>query len=223
MERLIVFTIVGVWTKVRFSFLAAFVTVTAGIFSSSTPCFAGQYNAVLSIGDKAPKWKGLTGTDDRQHAASDVADAKCTLIVFTCNTCPYAVDVEDRLIALAEKFPVPKLKIVAINSNVGEVDSLEAMKRRALDKKFPFPYVRDDSQEVAKQFGATRTPEFFVIDSQGKLFYMGALDDSPDGREVQEQYVADAIEAVVQGKDIHVRETIPVGCLIRFARSRRGR
>lgn len=195
-------------------------TISLGLPDRS---WAGQFNPVLDIGDQAPRWQQLQGVDGQRHSWQDVADADCVLVVFTCNSCPYAVDVEDRLIELAQRFPTPRLRVVAINVNLVEDDRLPAMKRRADEKSFPFPYLHDPSQQIAKQFGALRTPEFFVLDGAGNVAYMGALDDSPDGSQVTTSYVADAITAVLAGSLPETRETVPIGCRIRFTRSDRRR
>ncbi len=184
----------------------------------------GEFNAVLSIGDAAPRWESLEGVDGERHSWDDVAGADCVVVAFTCNSCPYAVDVEDRLIALAKQFPGDAVKVVAINVNLIDDDLLPAMKTRAQVKSFPFPYLHDPSQQIARDFGAIKTPEFFVLDSEGRVVYMGSLDDSPDGKSVGTRYVADAVAAVLAGDQVETRETVPIGCRIRYSRaSGRGR
>lgn len=187
------------------------------------PLAAGEFNPVLDIGDSAPRWEGLQGVDGKLHGFDDVAGAKCVVVAFTCNTCPYARDVEDRLIGLTEEFAGDAVKLVAINVNLVEADLLPAMQQRAEEKGFTakFPYLHDPTQQIAKAYGALRTPEFFVIDAGGKVVYMGALDDSPDGKAVQQRYVADAVRATLRGESPQVTETVPIGCRIRFSRARR--
>jgi len=185
------------------------------------PVAAGEYNAVLEIGDPAPQWMDLQGVDGQTHRWADLAETRCVVVAFTCNSCPYARDVEDRLIELAQEFPASAFKLVAINVNLIEDDLLPAMKARAQEKGFPFPYLHDPTQQIAKDYGAIRTPEFFVLSGDGKVAYMGALDDSPDGKAVTKRYVADAVRAVLSGDTPQVAETLPIGCRIRFNRSRR--
>ena len=187
------------------------------------PSNAGEFNQVLSIGDAIPQWTDLIGVDDAKHSTDDLRDQKVLVIAFTCNSCPYAVDVEDRLIALHSKYSEQGVSVVAINVNKVEDDLLEAMKERAEEKQFPFSYLFDESQKIAKDFGALRTPEFFVVGSDRKIAYMGALDDSPNGSKVTATYVADAVDALLAGKAIAESETVPIGCLIRFERERRSR
>ena len=184
------------------------------------PATAGEYNAVLEIGDPAPRWKDLPGVDGQTHNWADMAAARCVVVAFTCNSCPYARDVEDRLIELAREFPAQAVKLVAINVNLIEDDLLPAMKARAAEKGFPFPYLHDPTQQIAKDYGAIRTPEFFVLSGDGKVAYMGALDDSPDGKAVTQRYVADAVRAVLSGDTPQVAETLPIGCRIRYSRKR---
>ncbi len=197
---------------------SAWLAVTAAF--SATSAAAGEYNAVLEIGDAAPQWKDLEGVDGQRHGWADVADARCVVVAFTCNSCPYARDVEDRLVELAKEFPAPAVRLVAINVNLIEEDLLPAMKARAQEKGFPFPYVHDPTQQLAKDFGAIKTPEFYVLSGSGKVAYMGALDDSPDGKAVTRHYVADAVRAVLAGETPQVAETLPIGCRIRYSRKR---
>lgn len=184
---------------------------------------AGEFNAVLSIGDQAPTWSGLAGVDGKQHGWDNVAGSTCVVVAFTCNSCPYARDVEDRLIELTKEFPASDMRLVAINVNVVKDDSLAAMKQRAEEKGFPFPYLHDPTQKIAKDFGAIKTPEFFVLDALGKVVYMGSLDDSPDGKAVTRRYVADAVRAVLAGTKPETTETVPIGCRVRYVAPRGGR
>jgi peroxiredoxin len=189
-------------------------------FTSLAPCQSGEFNRVLSIGDQAPAWQSLEGTDGEKHSSTDVADAAFVVVAFTCNSCPYASDAEDRLIALSKKAIELGGVLVAINVNTIEEDSLPAMRTKAEQRKFEFRYLYDPSQNIAKAFGATTTPEFFVLGADRKVVYMGSLDDSPDGTAVTKRYVETAIADVVEVRSPEVAETIPIGCRIRFARVR---
>ena len=185
--------------------------------------WAGKYNRTLDIGASAPAWKDLPGTDGKKHSLADLKDKEVVVVVFTCNSCPYAVDVEQRLIALDKQLSAEgKGALVAVCSNVFQDDTLEKIADRAKEKEFAFTYLHDDEKSsLANAFGARRTPEFFVLDKDRKVIYMGAIDDSPDGKNVQQKYVADAVAAGLAGKTPEVKETPPVGCLIRFAKERR--
>ncbi len=198
-----------------------FALVLAVGFSSISA--AGTYNKTLSIGDAAPAWKDLQGTDGKKHSLSDFADKDIVVICFTCNTCPYAVDYEDRLIALAKKFAAEGNRgaLVAINANKVKDDLLPAMQERAKAKGFNFPYLHDETQQVAGSYGATRTPEFVVLNKDRKVVYLGAMDDSPDGKNITKHYVDDAIAAAIAGRSAPVSETPPVGCAVRYVRERK--
>ncbi len=193
----------------------------AAILLSTPRGDAGKYNQVLRIGDAAPAWSDLVGVDDQKHSLADLSDSKVVVVVFTCNSCPYAVDVEDRLLALHTKYADLGVALVAINVNKVQDDLLPAMKDKADEKGFRFPYLFDESQQIAKEYGAIYTPEFFVIDQQRKVLYMGAMDDSPDGRQVTNAYVQKAIEAALEGQQPEVTETPPIGCRVRYERARR--
>ncbi len=196
------------------------IAILIGLACSSAPALAGKYNKVLSIGDAAPAWEQLIGTDGKQHSLTDLAGKPLVVVVFTCNSCPYAVDYEDRIIELVNEFG-SQVAVVAINVNRQEEDRLEAMTERARTKKFNFPYLFDESQQIAQRYGATRTPEFFVLNQQRKVIYMGSMDDSPDGTKIQHRHVAAAIQAELAGQAPETTETIAIGCLIRYARPRR--
>lgn len=197
--------------------------ILVAVIGSSGPAGAGEYNRVLDIGDPAPAWKDLPDTKGNLQSLGDLHDHDAVVVVFTCNSCPYAVDVEDRLISLANECRNRNVAVVAINVNRVEADSPEAMKERAEEKGFTFPYLYDESQQIAKEYGATTTPECYVLDGDRHVAYMGSLDDSPDGENVTRRHVAKAIDAVLDGKTPELSETVPIGCRIRFERDRRRR
>jgi len=194
-----------------------------GILGIATAAQAGQFNKQLSIGDTAPDWKGLAGTDGQKHSLADFAGKEALVLCFTCNTCPYAVDYEDRLIELAKKFAAEgnKCAVVAINANKVKEDLLPAMQERAKSKGFNFPYLHDETQQTAKNYGATFTPEFIVLNKDRKVVYLGAMDDSPDGKNVTKHYVADAVTAALAGKLPETTETPAVGCAVRYVKERK--
>jgi peroxiredoxin len=184
---------------------------------------AGEFNPVLDIGDPGPAWKDLPGTDGEKHSFSDLKDKQAVVIVFTCNSCPYAVDYEDRINALTKKHAGEdgRVAVVAVNVNTVEEDLLPAMKQRAMEKGYLFPYLFDETQEIARAYGASRTPEFFLLDQKRRVVYMGAMDDSPMNNSVEQRYLEEALEATLQGEEVPTAETPPVGCRIRFERRRR--
>ncbi|HEX6987098.1 MAG TPA: thioredoxin family protein, partial [Planctomycetaceae bacterium] len=184
----------------------------------AAPAIAGEYNPTLSVGDAAPAWEKLPGVDGETLSLGDLKDAQAVVVAFTCNTCPYAVDYEDRLIAFAKKFEGRPVRLVAVNCNAGEKDLLAAMTARAKEKGFPFPYLKDESGAVGKAYGATRTPEFVVLDAERKVVYLGAMDDDPEGEDVRRRYVEEAVQAALEGGVPAVTETPPVGCLVKYPR-----
>jgi peroxiredoxin len=196
-------------------------TIGLGLFGS--PALAGKYNRVLDIGDAAPTWEKLPGVDGKLHSSELWDSKKVLVVVFTCNSCPYAVDAEDRLIALHKKYAGPEVALVAINVNKVEEDLLPAMKEKAQEKGFPFPYLFDETQQIAKQFGARVTPECYVLDRDRKVRYMGSIDDSPDGRDITVKYLENAIDSVLADETPNVTETVPIGCRVRYERDRSSR
>jgi peroxiredoxin len=184
---------------------------------------AGEYNPVLNIGDKAPDWKELPGVDGKKHSLSDLKKNDVVVLAFICNSCPYAVDYENRLIAFAKKHSGKdsKVAIVTLNVNKVEEDLPPKMKEKAEAKGFKFPYMFDETQKIAKDYGAGFTPEFFVLNKERKVVYMGAMDDSPNADKVKRLYVEEAVAAALVGKLPEVKETVPIGCRIRIERTRR--
>ena len=184
---------------------------------------AGEFNPVLDIKDPAPKWTALPATDGKKYAFDDFKDYDVLVVVFTCNSCPYAVDYEDRLVTFAREAKEANVALVAINVNKVEEDLLPAMKERAKQKGFNFPYLFDETQEIAKKFGAGYTPECFVLNKELQVVYMGAMDDSTDSDKVKVRYLELAVAAAKEGKLPAKQETVAIGCRIRIERTRRNR
>ncbi|MBO6933882.1 MAG: thioredoxin family protein [Deltaproteobacteria bacterium] len=174
----------------------------------------------LPLGSSAPRFEGLMGTDGARHGLDDYADAKVLVVVFTCNHCPYAVAYEDRLVALHRDYASKGVQIVAINPNDAERypdDSLPEMEKRAADKGFEFPYLQDETQEVARAYQAVCTPDPFVFDSDRKLVYAGRIDDSwRDPSAVTTRDLRIALDAVLAGDSVPVEPTPAMGCSIKW-------
>ncbi|HEX4841127.1 MAG TPA: thioredoxin family protein [bacterium] len=162
----------------------------------------------------------LKGTDGRVHRAEEAAKAKVFGVIFHCNHCPYAQAWESRLIQVQRDYAGRGVQLVLINANDPVKypgDSFEQMQRRAEDKQYPFPYLVDETQDVAKQYGATRTPEIFLFDEKRILRYHGAPDDNyEDVNAVRQPYLRDALDALLAGTPPKIRETKPVGCTIKW-------
>jgi len=193
------------------------------VLSCGQPTVAGEYNPVLNIGDVAPAWSKLPGVDGKEHSLADLKDREFVIVVFTCNSCPAAVLYENRIIALAKKHAGDKGRaaLVAINVNKVEEDLLPAMQEKAKAKKFTFPYLFDETQKIGKAYGANYTPEFFVLDKERQVVYMGSLDDSLHADQVKTNYVEAALDAIMSGKKPPVAETVAKGCRVRYARERK--
>lgn len=187
------------------------------IFSLSALAVAQGY----TIGDKAADFN-LKNVDEKMVSLSDFKDEKGVILIFTCNHCPFSVAYEDRIIALDKKYKKLGFPVVAINPNdpvAYPSDSFEAMKVRAEEKQFTFPYLFDDNQKVYPVYGATKTPHIYLLQNvkgKFKVAYIGAIDDSArDESKVSKTYLADAIDALLAGKKPAVQETKAVGCGIK--------
>jgi peroxiredoxin len=200
--------------------IALLLVVSLGLLS---PVRAGEYNKKLSIGDPAPSWQGLPGVDGKKHSLADLKDKSVIVLVVTCNSCPVAVAYEDRIIAFAQKHAQPesKVAVVAVNVNTAEADRLPKMKERAEAKGFSFQYLYDETQQIGKAYGARYTPEFFVLDQDRKIAYMGAMDDSSDPARAKVNYLEQAVQATLKGEKPAPVETLARGCSVKYTRARR--
>lgn len=180
---------------------------------------AGEFNEVLSIGDMAPAWTDLPGADHKNHSLADLKEKKAVVVVFTCASCPTARDYEDRINALSAN---SEIAVVAICVNQVKEDLLPALTERVQERKLGFTYLHDASQNIAKEYGAVYTPEFYVLNAERKIVYMGAFDDSTAPEKVTKRYVEDAVKSALAGKRPEVKEVIARGCRVRYARERRG-
>ncbi len=203
----------------------AFTILVLSIVIGSVPnaAFAQEAMVELKPGDKAASWEKLPGTDGREHSMEELADRDVIVVCFTCNSCPYSIDYEDRLKALHKKYQDAgkSVSLVAINSNSGSADELEKMKERASEKEFGFLYLRDAEQTVAKAYGALFTPEFFVMNRDREIVYRGAMDDVTDASKVQVRYVELAIESALKGEKPETASVPARGCGVRYKKVRR--
>lgn len=177
------------------------------------------------IGQKVDDF-ALQNIDGQTVAMADYPDAKGFIITFTCNTCPWAQKYEDRINQLSEKYADKGFPLIAINPNDPAAkpgDSFTAMQTRADQKDFSFPYLVDHTSDVARAFGATKTPDMFVVEKTDEglyLRYRGAVDDNPaNPAGVSEKFVEEAVDALLQGKEIEKVETKAIGCSIKFRTS----
>jgi peroxiredoxin len=171
------------------------------------------------IGDTIEDFS-LMNTDDLMVSLSDYKDAKGFIIIFTCNTCPYSVANEDRIIGLDRKYKKRGFPVIAINPNdpiAVPNESFEKMKVRVQEKGFTFPYLQDEGQKVYPKFGATKTPEVYIVTQNDlKVQYIGAIDNSSrDASAVTEKYVENALDALLTGEKIEKTTTRAIGCSIK--------
>jgi peroxiredoxin len=173
----------------------------------------------LQIGQAAPGF-ALPGADGKTYSLASFSRAKVLVVFFTCNHCPYVVGSEDRIAALHDEFHPRGVDWVGINSNEAQkhpTDSFEHMKARIREKGIRYPYLRDESQAVAKAYGALRTPHFYVFDAQRRLCYTGRLDDSPrEAAKASTHELRDALEALLAGSKPPVEVTNPIGCNVKW-------
>ncbi len=171
------------------------------------------------VGDKAADFT-LKSVDGKMYSMAGFKDAKGFIVVFTCNHCPFAKKYEDRINDVAKRYKDKGYVLLAINPNDAEMvpeDSYEAMKVRAKEKGFVFPYLVDEGQKVFPQYGATKTPHVFLLDKNLIVKYIGAIDDNVDSAtEVKERFLENAIAALEKGKSPNPETTKAIGCSIKF-------
>ncbi len=191
------------------------------LFLAAT-AFAKDPPPQLAIGAKSPDFKLVNTVDDKfVNISRYEGKSKAVCVIFSCNHCPVAKAYEDRMIALGNEFGKQGVQLILISSNdtsFAPDDGPAHMKARALEKKYPFPYLYDPTQWVGTAFGARVTPHVFLFDGNLTLRYRGAIDDSKDQTLVKEHYLSDAIKALVAGKpdQIVTAETVAKGCSIKW-------
>lgn len=173
----------------------------------------------LKIGSVLPGFN-LPATDGKNYSDKTFADKKALIIIFSCNHCPYVQAYEERIKQIQEDYLGKRVAVVAINSNDDKEypeDSFENMKKRAAEKHFNFPYLRDENQSVAKAFDASHTPEIFLFDEKRKLAFHGKIDDNwQEPGKAKSKYLREALDELLDGKEISVPETFTIGCTIKW-------
>ena len=179
-------------------------------------------STMLSLGTAAPPFRLPAANPDvagETVSLDDVAADGPLVVVFTCNHCPYAVHVEDRLIRQARDWAGRGVRTVAISSNDAEAypaDSFENMAERAAEEDFPFPYLYDETQEVARAYDAACTPDFYLFDADRRLVYRGRLDDGRPGREPTTTDLDDAVSELLETGAVTVQQAPSMGCNIKW-------
>ncbi|MBI2668086.1 thioredoxin family protein [Candidatus Woesearchaeota archaeon] len=173
----------------------------------------------MEIGNKAPNFR-LKGVDNKDYTLDSFKSKKALVIIFSCNHCPYVRAYEDRLIDIQMEYKDKGVQLIAINSNDDNAypeDSFENMKLKSKQKKFNFPYLRDESQETAKSYSAERTPHIFVFDKDRILRYTGRIDDNwQDPDKVSKQDLREALDLLIKGKEVKNPITHVIGCTIKW-------
>ncbi len=176
-------------------------------------------SCLLKIGAKAPDFN-LPGVDGKNHSLSSFSDKKILVVVFTCNHCPYVQGWEDRLIAIQREYEPKGVQLVGINANETKnypEDSFDQMVIRAKEKRFNFPYLRDEDQRVAKAYDAACTPEIYVFDSERKLQYHGRVDDNyQNPKAVKSHDLKNALDDLLANGPVQNPETPAMGCSIKW-------
>jgi peroxiredoxin len=174
------------------------------------------------VGDAATDFK-LKNTDGKMISLSDYSNAKGFIVVFDCNTCPVSKAYNDRIVALNEKYASKGFPLIAINPNSPEVssgESFEEMVKHAKKKGYTFPYLYDESQNVAKEYGATNTPHVYILKKSGKelkVVYIGAIDDNSRSAEgATKKYVEQAVDELLSGKSVSTPKTKAIGCGVKW-------
>jgi peroxiredoxin len=189
----------------------------------AVPAFAGKYNKKVSVGDKAPTFSGLPAVVNGEDASISLSDVKedVVVVVFLANHCPYVTANEDRLIDFANDYKDKGVKVIALTVSDREDDKIPAIKTNMKKSKANYTYGYDETQEAGKAYGASSTPQYFVLDKERKIRYMGSLDNSPMKEDkVTKTYVRDAVDAVLKGETPAVEETTHPGCGISYRSSK---
>jgi peroxiredoxin len=174
---------------------------------------------MLDLGEKAPDFGDLQGADGRRYSLRSFDDKPLLVVMFTCNHCPYVVAYEDRMISIQRDYAGRGVQLVAINSNDDKAypeDGYPEMVKRAKEKGFNFPYVRDPDQKAADAYGAVCTPHVFAFDKDRRLRYRGRIDDSKDPSRVKSHDLRNALDDMAGGRNVREADAKPFGCSIKW-------
>ena len=189
------------------------------ISNSAMPSSPNALDSVgLPLGSFAVDFQ-LKGVDGKTHSLNSFSDKKSLVVVFSCNHCPYVVAYEGRMVQVQKDYSPKGVTLVAINSNDDSgypEDSYPNMIKRAREQGFNFPYLRDETQEIAKKYGAICTPHVFAFDQQRRLQYKGRIDDNRNPESVKTKDLRNALDAILAGHKPSVQETRPFGCSVKW-------
>jgi len=182
------------------------------------PAFAGKYNKAISVGDKAPDFSGIPAIENGEEKSVTLSDIKepVVVVVFLANHCPVVQMYDDRIVEFAKDYKDKGVKVVGIAVSQQAQDKLPAIKNYQKEHKLNYIYGYDESQAVGKAYGASNTPQFFVLDKERKIRYTGAMDDSRREDKVTKTYLRDAVDAVLKGETVAFTESRPDGCGVQY-------
>ncbi|MGC8641291.1 MAG: thioredoxin family protein [Isosphaeraceae bacterium] len=198
------------------------VLLSLAVVALCVPVFADHFNKKVKVGDPAPTFSGIPayapGGEQTSLSLSDIKE-DVVVLVFLGNHCPYVVAADDRIIDFVADYKDKSVKLVAVSVNDIDEDRLPAIKDHMKEKKINYVYGYDETQKIGRDYGASATPTFFVLDKDRKIRYIGAQDDGPlDETKVTKHYLRDAVDALLAGKTPPVEETRAIGCGVAYKR-----
>jgi len=190
------------------------------ISAIALPALAGKYNKVVSVGEKAPTFSGLPAVYNGEDTSVSLPDLKedVVVLVFLANHCPVVQQYEDRIIEFTNDYKDKSVRVVGISVSQQGIDKIPGIKDYMKEHKSNYVYAYDESQAVGKAYGATNTPQFFVLDKERKIRYTGAMDNNSNEAKANKNYVREAVDAVLKGESPATDETRAVGCGISYGK-----
>ena len=194
---------------------------TVAVLLVALSSFTMMKTSGYRVGDVVDDFS-LKNVNEKEVSLKEYSKAKGFIVIFTCNHCPFSVAYEDRIIALDKKYKKLGYPVIAINPNNPAVqpdDTFELMQEKAKEAGFTFPYLYDESQSVYAKYGATKTPHVYLLQKENEkniVKYIGAIDDNVrNGSEVKDRFLANAVNELLEGKEISVKETKAIGCSVK--------
>jgi peroxiredoxin len=196
------------------------VLTLVAVAAIAIPALAGKFNKVVSVGDKAPTFSGLPAIENGEQVSVSLPDIKedVVVLVFLANHCPVVQAYEDRIIEFTNDYKNKGVKVVGIAVSQQSIDKLPGIKDYMKEHKSNYVYAYDETQDTGRAYGATNTPQFFVLDKERKIRYTGTLDDNQNEARATKRYLRDAVDAVLKGESPAVDETRPQGCGVQYNR-----
>jgi peroxiredoxin len=190
------------------------------ISALALPALAGKFNKVVSVGDKAPTFSGLPAVYNGEDTSVSLPDLKedVVVLVFLANHCPVVQQYEDRIIEFTRDYKDKSVRVVGISVSQQGIDKIPGIKDYMKEHKSNYVYAYDETQAVGRAYGATNTPQFFVLDKERKIRYTGAMDDNANEAKATKNYVREAVDTLLKGETPPTDETRAVGCTIGYSR-----